>query len=47
MFALIAAIVFLLELLGLRLGSIDLTLLGLLFAALQLAFGTGVPIRRS
>lgn len=45
-FALIAAVIFLLDLLGVRLGSVDMTVLGLLFVALALAWGLVLPLGR-
>jgi len=49
MFAIIAAVVFLLELLGVHLGDVNMTVLGLFFVALALAFGGFTPwvVRRS
>lgn len=44
-FALIAAVIFLLELLGVDFGP-DMTVLGLLFVALALAWGLVVPLGR-
>ena len=46
MFAIIAALVFLLQLLGVGLGPVNLTALGLFFVALHLALGVGVPALR-
>lgn len=46
MLALIAALIFLLDLAGVRAGALDLTVLGLLFAALHLTFPIGLPARR-
>jgi hypothetical protein len=42
--ALLAALCFLAELLGLKLGSVDLVVLGLFFVALHLAIGIGAPL---
>jgi len=47
MFALIAAVIFLLELLGIHLGNVNMTVLGLMFVALALAFGGLRPWVRS
>jgi hypothetical protein len=43
MFALIAAIIFFLELLGVKLGHVDMTVLGLLAIAIHLALTTYGP----
>lgn len=44
MFALIAAIIWLLAAFRVGLGSIDMLLLGLAFLALHFAFGVGLPV---
>lgn len=44
MFALIAAVIWILAAFGLHLGSVNLLLLGLAFLALQFAFGTALPM---
>jgi hypothetical protein len=44
MLALLAALCFLADLLGLSLGDVELTVLGWLFVALHLAFGAGAPL---
>lgn len=46
MFAILAAVIFFLQLIGLALGPINLTTLGLLFVALHLAIGVGIPALR-
>lgn len=44
MFALIAAIIWILAAFGLHLGSLNLLLLGLAFLALHFAFTIGLPV---
>jgi hypothetical protein len=46
LFAILAALVLLLQLLGLSLEPVNLTTLGLFFVALHLAIGVGVPALR-
>jgi hypothetical protein len=46
MFAILAALVFLLQLLDIGLGPVNLTALGLFLVALHLAIGVGVPALR-
>jgi hypothetical protein len=45
MLALIAALVFLLRLLGVSIGTVDLVVLGLFLLALHVAVGGYIPVR--
>jgi hypothetical protein len=45
MLALIAALVFLLSLLGVSIGTVNLITLGLFLVALHLAIGGSIPVR--